>query len=366
MSFLQWRGVHIGRWRSIDFVRGTREEHCLPRTLLCLLLVMLSFGLQADEPVRVTATHPAMGTEFSFILYGNPESDPEALRSAAEEAFAAIDGMENVISNWRENSEVSMLNRAEPGVEHPLSLGLFSIIEFSKGLFEDTGGVFDPTVGPLLELWGFYRKEGTLPEEGEVKQALDAVGLNHVRLVPANRAVVLEKAGLSLDFGGIGKGMALDVAAEVLKQNGVTQALLHSGTSTVLALGAPPGQEGWTVEIKDPYNKETGVVDSVALRDASLSTSAGYENAFTVDGKTYSHLFDPRTGYPAEGPLSATAIAPTGMESDALSTAFFVMGVEEVEAYCVRHERVQAILVRDIEGAPKASRINFNTERVDE
>jgi len=317
------------------------------------------------EPVRVRVTHTAMATEFSIDMFGAPGTDPEALRSAAREAFDAVDALEASISNWQENSEVSRLNRAEAGARFDVSIGLYSIVEASRRLHADTDGAFDPTVGPLLALWGFYGKDNRVPDDDEIAEVLKRVGMDHVALEPATRSVRILQSGVGLDFGGIGKGMGLDVAAEVLKQFGVRRALLHSGTSTILALEPPPGQDGWTVRIKNPYNKE-GWVDTVSLRNASLSTSAGYEQAFEVDGETYSHIFDPRTGYPVRGMLSATAIAPTGLESDGLSTAFFVMGREAVEAYCDEHDSVRAILVYDRDGAATPLRINFETERDDQ
>ena len=166
-------------------------------------------------------------------------------------------------------------------------------------------------------------------------------------------------SGMLLDFGGIGKGLALDVAAEVIKNYGVSSAILHAGTSTVLAIGTPPGASGWTVRIRNPYNTSE-YIDEVCLKDESLSTSASYEKWFELDGKKYCHIVDPRTGLPVEGMVSATAIVSSGTLSDALSTEFFVMGAEETQKYCKEHPDVRAILVPHNGSELKPRRIGFD------
>jgi thiamine biosynthesis lipoprotein len=186
---------------------------------------------------------------------------------------------------------------------------------------------------------------------------LDKVRMDKVVVDRAARTVSFRKEGMLLDFGGIGKGWALDRAAEMLRQNQVTAAVLSAGTSSVVAIGAPPNEPGWKVRIRDPYNKD-GYLDEVVLRDESLSTSGSYEKFFDLNGKKYCHIFDPHTGRPVEGMLSATAIAAIGVETDALSTAFFVMGEEKTRQYCRKHSGTRAILV------PLASDASLRTVRI--
>ena len=315
---------------------------------------------EATESSYVTVRHQAMGTELVVLLYPpSPDMYTEEVRYITGRAFDAIDGLERRISIWLPQSYTARLNARAAQEPVETSQELLQLLVDAKRIHRDTAGAFDVTVGPLLKLWGFYKKQGHLPGGEELKGALEKVGLDRVKLDLPAGTVQFEREGMRLDFGGIGKGLALDYAAEVLRQQGVKSALLHAGTSTVVAMGAPPGEPGWTVRIRSPYNKTRAYLDEVRISDESLSTSSGAERFFEIEGKKYCHIFDPRTGKPVEGVLSATAIAPTGLESDALSTAFFVMGKEETEAYCKARPETRAIVVILEDGEPKPVRINF-------
>jgi len=317
-----------------------------------------------ERNVFETVMRQAMATEFVFTIYARPgDSDTSEILRIAEEAFAVVEDLEARISNWRPDSQTSYVNNHAAEMPVRVSVDLFDLIKICKEFHRNTQGVFDITVGPLLRLWGFYRGEGKLPSNKEIEETLGVVGLDSVHLNPEERTVTFAKPGVLLDFGGIGKGLALDRAAEVLRQYGVTRAILHAGTSTVVVIGTPPGQSGWTVRIRNPYN-ENEHIDEVVLVSASLSTSGAYEKFFEIECKKYCHIFDPRTGRPVEGMLSASAIAPSGVESDALSTSFFVLGEEGTRSYCRAHPGVGAILVPIAEdGVPKPIRINLDSER---
>lgn len=327
------------------------------------LLMLLCPLTVCGEGEMATVRHEAMGTFFEFKLYPpDPAMLSEEVLGISNEAFSAIDGLEARISTWRPDSRTSRVNQFASQRPVETSQELIRLIQSSKKVYEATEGAFDITVGPLLDLWGFYRQQGHLPSEEELKQARDRVGLKYVEVDPEANTVRFLRDGMRLDFGGIGKGLALDYAAEVLRSQGVKSAVLHSGTSTVVALGHPPGKTGWTVAIRSPYNKIREHVDEVSIHDESLSTSSGTERYFELEGKRYGHIFDPRTGIPVDELLSATAIAPTGLESDALSTAFFVIGIEGTKAYCQAHPEIRAILVVLDNDVPKTVRINFPDE----
>ncbi|MDX9971610.1 MAG: FAD:protein FMN transferase [FCB group bacterium] len=308
-----------------------------------------------------TFRHEAMGTFFEFTLFAREgETGTDEIGRIARQAFDAVDDLEARISNWIPDSQISYVNNH--AAEGPVSVApdVLELISFSKKMYQESHGAFDVTVGPLIALWGFYKGKGHLPEETELREALSKVGMDKVYCDPLTNTVAFAKPGIRLDFGGIGKGMALDVAARILRDNGVTAAVLHGGSSSVYALGTPPGETGWTVRIRNPYNGAEWL-DEVKLSDVSLSTSGSYDKFFDLEGKKYCHIFDPRTGKPVEGMLSATSIAPTGIESDALSTAFFVMGREKTEAYCREHPGIRAILVPvPADGEPKPARVNFS------
>ncbi len=314
--------------------------------------------------LRQTFRHEAMATVFEFTLYARPDdtSTNEIARIAAE-AFAAVDDLERRVSNWIPDSQMSYVNNR--AAEGPVRIApdLFGLLDYARRVYDESGGAFDITVGPLIELWGFYRGQGNLPTDAALQEALEKVGMDKVRLDPTASTVYFEREGIRLDFGGIAKGLAIDQAVAVLRRNGVTAALLHGGTSTVYALGAPPGAPGWKVRVRSPYNSKEWV-DEVVLRDCALSTSGSYEKFFELQGRKYCHIFDPLTGRPVEGMLSASALAPSGMQSDALSTAFFVMGLERTEAFCREHPEIRAILVPDPDGGDlKAVRVSFPAEK---
>lgn len=315
---------------------------------------------QETPPLRAAYTHDAMGTVFEFTLYTRPgDAGTDEIGRIAEEAFVAVDELDARLSTWRGDSLVTYVNQHAAFGPVPVSADLIELINYCKNINEQTKGAFDPTVGPLLEIWGFHKKKNQIPDKIQIRIALSRVGLAEVLVDKKERTVHLGLEGMRLDFGAVGKGLALDVAAGVLREHGVTSALLNAGTSTVLALGVPPGEPGWKVRVRDPYDKEKWL-DEVVLRDEALSTSGSYEKFVEVDGKKYCHIFDPKTGQPVEDMLSATAIARDGKESDALSTAFFVLGVEKTRAYCRNHDGVRAILGPMAEpGAVRAVRIGF-------
>lgn len=234
------------------------------------------------------------------------EADP----AVVERAFDAVARVEKAISNWDEKSELARLHR-----ERSLEAGpdLLAFVAASRRLHESTGGAFDPTVGPLVRLWGFLGGTPRVPPEADVASGLRAVGMARVGI--DGRRVTLPE-GVELDPGAIGKGLGCDAAAEVLRAAGATRALVDFG-STAVAIGR------WELALRDPFDPERAM-GVVVLENEALSSSGSYEKFFTADGRTYSHILDPRTGRPAEGAAGAAVVAPTGAESDALSTAAFV------------------------------------------
>jgi len=322
------------------------------------------FSASATEakPLLRVMQHVAMNTDVELVMYGEPDMDPEALVEIGREAFAAIDALEAKISRWKADSYTALVNREASKRPVVVAKELMDILLESRRFYEATDGVFDVTVGPLLERWGFYAKHGGVaPDREELARLKERIGFNHVTLNPAERTVFFNKPGMHIDFGGIGKGLALDHAAAVLRANGIKSARINFGASTIRAIGVPPGKTGWTVDMRSPYNKRGDVpIATIVIGDESLSTSGDSERYVEIDGQRFGHIIDPRTGMPAEEVLSATAIAPTAMESDALSTSFYIMGVEGVRKYCESHHDARAMLVVEKDDAPETVFINFN------
>lgn len=308
--------------------------------------------IQAQEPlIRYEASHNAMGSVFTIVAYGK---DERALAQVANEAFEEIDRLDAQMSNYQPESELSALNRHAARRAVLVEPKLFQLIADSVRTSEETNGAFDITVGPLMKAWGFFRGQGRVPSDAELAKVLQRVGYRHIKLDRAARTVAFDAEGIELDLGGIAKGYAVDVAAEILRSNGVERALVSSGTSSVYALGAPPDEPGWRITLRDPFDA-VKAADVIVLKNYSLAVSGNYERFFTLHGKTYAHIMDPRTGRPVDGMLATAVLAPRATESDALSTACFVMAAQASQRYLARHANLLAILYQ-----PAAAPHRFN------
>ena len=265
-----------------------------------------------------------------------------------EHVFAALDlveSLESQLTVYRAESEVMDINRKAAAGPVAVEPRLFKLFQMARTLHAETRGAIDITSGPLSETWGFSRREGRLPSEAEIAAARELVGMELVDIDDKHSSVAFRRPGVSVDFNSIGKGYSLDRMAELLAMNCVDDYLLHGGRSSVLASGNQPGHgDGWTVGLRHPLRPAERLAEFV-LRDQSLSTSGSGTQFFIRRGRRYGHILDPRTGRPAEGLFSATVIAPTAAEADALSTAFYVMGPDGVEDYCDRHPEIGALLV---------------------
>jgi FAD:protein FMN transferase len=303
------------------------------------LAVVLKPVCAAQPLVRYEDSHPAMGTVFTVAAYG---TDSEYLSEVVREVFEEIDRLDAQMSNYKPESELSDINReaAERGIV--VEPHLWGLIRDSLRLSEETDGAFDITVGPLLRAWGFFRGQGRLPSDAELASVLKCVGYRHVKLDPVRREIRFDTPGVELDLGAIAKGYALDRAAEILRANGVSRALISSGTSSLYALGSPPGEPGWKVSIRNPYDSRKAA-DVVLLKNYSLSVSGNYEKFFKLHGKIYSHIFNPKTGRPVANMLSTAVLASLGETSDALSTSFYVLGVERGRPLLERRSNLTVI-----------------------
>ncbi len=176
-----------------------------------------------------------------------------------------------------------------------------------------------------MKIWGFYKDTGHLPKTGEVNQALKQLGYRNLILDANHHTVAFAKAEMNLDPGGVGKGYAVDKMLEVLKKDGIETALISGGGSSIYCLGAPPDETGWKIQIKNPYNEFRHVAE-ITLKNESLSTSGSSEKFFVAEGKTWSHIMDPRTGFPAQGTLSVSVIAPRTLDSEVWAKPYFING----------------------------------------
>lgn len=274
----------------------------------------------------VTLARHAMATRFEIVL---PGENSIALRAAGEEAFDEIERLEAQLSLYRATSEVSHLNARAARESIRVEPGLFRLLVQAKRLSEETHGLFDITVAPLMRCWGLMGGEGRVPEPAELAAARAVVGMQLVELEPARLTLRFTKPGVMLDFGAIGKGYAIERAAQILQEAGVRSALIHGGTSTVYGLGLGPDQEPWKVAIE--YPAETPGADPellavLPLQNEALSVSAVWGKFFTFENQTYGHVMDPRVGAPVSQALLAAVVTSGAAESDALSTALLAGG----------------------------------------
>jgi thiamine biosynthesis lipoprotein len=282
----------------------------------------------------------AMACRFEITV---PSELAERL-PAAHAALDTIDALEDQLSVFRDWSEIAGINRE--AAEGPLEVEprLFALLELCRELHALSDGAFDITSTPLSKVWGFLRREGRVPTEDELAEARARVGMRHVVLDPAARTVRFDRPGLALNLGSIGKGYALDRAAADLTAGGIDTALLSAGSSSLLALGDGPDGHGFAVGLRDPQHHDRRLC-TVRLRSGALGVSGIGEQKFTVDGKSYGHIIDPRSGWPVEGRLYVAVTAPDATRADALATAFFVAGRALAERYVKQHEDVTVLMI---------------------
>lgn len=289
--------------------------------ILLSLLVLSGLGW-CQEVLRIEKSTVAMGTTYTIAAYGTNRAK---LIAAVDNALEEATRLDQVLSNYKPDSELSRLNREAPERWTTVTPELFDLVQACLDYSRRSEGTFDITVGKLVKAWGFYKGSGHLPHRAEIRSALGKVGYRFVETNPSRHEIRFTR-NLELDPGGIGKGYAVDRMVNILKNAGVTVAYVTGGGSSVYGLGAPPTEpRGWPVAIRNPRNVEK-TVETVYLKNMSMSTSGSYERFFKADGKVYSHIFDPRTGYPAQGSLSVSVISPRTIDSEAWTKPYFIQG----------------------------------------
>ncbi|MHB1675146.1 MAG: FAD:protein FMN transferase [Acidobacteriaceae bacterium] len=294
-------------------------------------------------PQLYCTTHPAMGTEYSLYLYAPSSEDAEAI---AKPVFEEVDRVDGLLSNYQPGSELSRINRE--AFQHDVTTDpeTFRFLETCMAWSERSRGAFDISVGKLMKVWKFFGASGAVPSPEEIAAARNDVGWEKIRLDPEQRTVRFLAAGIELDPGGVGKGYAVDRAVRVLRAKQVPAALLSAGSSTIYALGAPPGEAGWKVRVPSVL-LDGATVSTVILRDTSLSTANLSEKNFIHDGHFYGAIMDPQTLRPVEGMVQATVISPSATDSDALSNALFVSGPEDRALLLDGRQQDCALVIRE-------------------
>jgi thiamine biosynthesis lipoprotein len=289
-----------------------------------------------DRGFWVRVHRRMMACRVEIVLPGERADQVPIARVALDDG----DRLEELMTIFRQTSELVRVNRLASSGPVTTEPELFEVLARSQRIHRETGGAFDATATALSRCWGFLRREGRLPAEGEIERARGSVGMQHVDLDAAAHTVAFRVPGIELNLGSIGKGFALDRMGLALRTRGVRDALLSAGASSVLAIGGP-----WPIDLWSTVHGDR--LARVRLSSGALGTSGAGEQFFEVDGIRYGHVIDPRSGWPARGVLSASVVTTDAATADALSTAFLIGGVELAARYCEEHPDVLALVTPD-------------------
>jgi thiamine biosynthesis lipoprotein len=280
-----------------------------------------------------------MGTIVQLKVYG------ENAEKATEKALKRVGEIESKMSVNIETSEISKIN-AKAGIsEQKLSEDTYSVLEKAVEYSKLTKGAFDPTIEPIVKLWGIGTDTERVPSKEEINDKLKLVDYKDIIFNEKNSTVMLKRTGQAVDLGAIAKGYTADEIKKILLDNKITSAIINLG-GNVYAMGKKLDGTNWNIGIQNPITDRGEYLGTVSISDKSVVTSGNYERFFIVDGKRYHHIFDTKNGYPSEnGIISSTIISDTSIDGDALSTSTYVMGLEKAFALIESMDGVDAIFV---------------------
>ncbi len=285
-----------------------------------------------------------MACEFEVLLnqFQYPAGAEQALR-----ALDLVELLESKLSVYKPHSDFSQLNRWAAQRPVAVASDTLAVLELAQAIQSLTDGAFDITAGSLSDVWGFSRRQGQLPSPERIAAALLCVGARQLQLEGDSNLVRFGQMGVQVNPGGIGKGYALDRAAEYLSMVGINDFMMHGGLSSVVARGHrqhPDAGGGWLVSLRHPWRVEQ-LLGTLRLRDQALATSGSGKQFFHFAGQRYSHIIDPRTGWPAQGMMSTTVVCRSGAVADALATGLFVMGPAACREFCQQNPSVAVIAI---------------------
>ncbi len=318
------------------------------------LLLVASLAHCSENKNLVYKKKYIMGTVFEIAAYNQ---STEHAADAIEKAFNEIVRLDDLLSTYKPDSALSKLNRSAHFHEQEVPPDLYCVIEQAVKFSRLSDGKFDISVAPLVSLWKAALRGESAPSQEKEDQVRSCVGYQKIRLIPTNR-ITFQSSCLQLDLGGIGKGYAVDRAAEVLRSLGIHDALINAGGSTILALGSPPDQKAWLLHLRDPSNK---IDPQVMLKDESVSTSEQTPHSLLANDAP-GHIIDPATGVPLKTVFAVSVVSKTATESDALSTTLLLLGPINGRALIKKMQDVSAVWVSpegQIETVPGGAQIIF-------
>jgi FAD:protein FMN transferase len=291
------------------------------RSLACAFLACVPLLIAAAPETKTPLVHRAkyiMGTVYEIAVY---DDQPQRASQAIDKAFAEIVRLDAMLSNFKPESDLSRLNRTAHYHAEKVPADLYRVLEESVRYSKVSGGKFDITVAPLVDLWKAALRGERVPTEAEQQKLLACVGYQKIELIPPD-LVEFHSRCMRIEVGSIGKGYAVDRAVEILRANGIVNALVDAGQSTIYGMGAPPGKSAWEVHLRDPSNH---VDPQVMLSENSVSTSE-QTPASLLGIESAGHIIDPENGKPLQTKYALSIVAKTGTASDALSTTLLLVG----------------------------------------
>lgn len=316
-----------------------------------LTLIFFAVACQPAQPLQEAQRYEfgegKMGTLFRIVLYAE---DSIIARQAATAAFARIDTLNNILSDYQRDSELNRLSATSgSGQSIHVSDDLWQVLTTAYQVAEATDGAFDISVGPYVKLWRRARRRGELPASDRLQAVQPSVGYQHILLDSVHQSVQLTQADMLLDLGGIAKGYALDEALEALQKYGITAALIDGG-GDIRVGDAPPGEEGWAIAVEGTTQNENAENPSFQLTHQAIASSGDLYQFLEVNGQRYSHIIDPKTGVGLTTQLRVTIIAHTGILADAYASAVSVLGVEKGLAFIENQPGVEAVIMQANDG----------------
>ena len=318
------------------------------RALFALMMLVLLASCDR-QPSMHSLSGKTMGTSWHIKLVGLPAGmTPPQLQ---QELQVILDTVNGQMSTYQPDSDISRFNQADAESWQTLPVDFYRVLDYALRLAGDTGGAYDPTVGPLVNLWGFGPDKSGVqaPTEAEIAEARGRVGWQKVKLDAATQRA-FQSGGVYVDLSSVAKGYAVDKLADYLQGQGIENFLVEIG-GELRASGEKPGGNAWKVAVEKPVPGEREIERILALSDIAVATSGDYRNFFEWDGQTYAHIIDPRTGMPVDHlTASVTVLADSCTEADALATALTVLGPEQGMTFADARQLAVLFMVRTDDG----------------
>jgi FAD:protein FMN transferase len=304
---------------------------------------------EASELHRYEAVEPHMGTLVRVTVY---TPDEQTAKAAFRAAFDRIRDLDEILSDYKPDSELNRITKTAGHRAVPVSEDLFTVLRASQELAAATDGAFDITQAPVIQLWREARRTGRMPDGAALRVAAKRAGFRKLHLDAERRTVRFDMAGMALDVGGIGKGYAASEAIEALDVLGVRSALV--AVSGDLAFSdAPPGQRGWRIGVHSDDPSVVGVPGVLELTNGAVSTAGNSQQHVDINGRRYSHIIDSSSGMGLVDDITVTVVAPNGLEADGLDTAASVLGAERGLALIESHPNAAALIIEHMTAGPR-------------